>query len=139
MPYDPYKHHRQSARLKGYDYTQAGAYFVTVCTYKRQPLFGKIVDGQMQLSLLGQLVYAEWQKTAVVRPNVFLDAFVVMPNHLHGIIVIFLNETTHVGATRRVAPTSSFAHTTKLCPRRASPAAKTPGTLVQQKFTSCKL
>jgi putative transposase len=105
VPYDPYKHHRQSARLKGYDYTQAGAYFVTICAYKRQPLFGKIVDGKMRLSLLGQLVYAEWQKTAVIRPNIYLDAFVVMPNHLHGIIVIFFNEAPLVGATRRVAPT----------------------------------
>ena len=59
----------------------------------------------MQLSLLGQLVYAEWQKTAVIRPNIYLDAFIVMPNHLHGVMVIFLNETTVVGATRRVAPT----------------------------------
>ncbi|WP_420631786.1 transposase [Candidatus Leptofilum sp.] len=91
MSYDPYKHHRRSIRLKGYDYTQTGAYFVTICTYKRQPLFGKIVNGEMKLSLLGQLVYYEWQKTAVVRPNIHLDAFVVMPNHLHGIIVIFLN------------------------------------------------
>ena len=105
MPYDPHKHHRQSIRLKGYDYTLAGAYFVTICTYKRQPLFGKIVAGKMQLSLFGQLVYAEWQKTAVIRPNIYLDAFVVMPNHLHGVMVIFLNETSVVGATRRVAPT----------------------------------
>ena len=85
MPYDPHKHHRQSIRLKGYDYTQAGAYFVTICTHKGQPLFGKIVDGKMRLSLLGQLVYEEWQKTAVVRPNVYLGASVIMPNHLHGI------------------------------------------------------
>ena len=112
MPYDPHKHHRRSVRLKGYDYSQAGAYFVTICTHRQQPLFGVIVDGQMRLSLLGQLVYAEWQQTAVVRPNVYLDAFVVMPNHLHGIIVIFLNddeaaihEGVAVGATWRVAPT----------------------------------
>ena len=109
MPYDPHKHHRRSVRLKGYDYSQAGAYFVTICTHKQQPLFGTVVDGQMRLSLLGQLVYTEWQQTAVVRPNV------VMPNHLHGIIVIFLNddegairEGVVVGATRRVAPTVRF-------------------------------
>ena len=64
-----------------------------------------MIDGKMQLTLLGQLVYAEWQKTAVIRPNIYLDAFVVMPNHLHGIIVIFFNEAPLVGATRRVAPT----------------------------------
>ena len=102
MPYDPHRHHRRSLRLKGYDCSQAGAYFVTICSHKQQPLFGKIMGGEMQLNLLGQLVYAEWQKTAVVRPNVYLDAFVVMPNHLHGII---LNDD--VGATRRVALTKA--------------------------------
>jgi REP element-mobilizing transposase RayT len=102
VPYDPHKHHCQSIRLKGYDYTLAGAYFVTICTHKRQPLFGKIIDGKMRVSLLGQLVYLEWQKTAVIRPNIYLDAFVVMPNHLHGIIVIFMIDD--VGATWRVAP-----------------------------------
>ena len=102
VPYDPHKHHRRSIRLKGYDYALAGAYFVTICTHKRQPLFGKIVDGKMRLSLLGQLVYAEWQKTAVIRPNIYLDAFVVMPNHLHGIIVIFMIDDA--GETRQVVP-----------------------------------
>jgi REP element-mobilizing transposase RayT len=101
MTFDPQKHHRRSIRLKGYDYTQPGAYFITVVTHDRQCLFGEIVDGEMRLNEFGEIVRAEWFQTAVVRPYVVLhpDEFVVMPNHAHGIIWI-----VDVGATRRVAP-----------------------------------
>lgn len=98
--YDPTKHHRRSIRLKGYDYTQPGAYFVTICTYQRESLFGEIVDGMMVLNECGEIARDEWFKTAQIRANVQLhqDEFVIMPNHLHGIIWI-------VGARRRRAPT----------------------------------
>jgi len=101
MTFDPQKHHRRSIRLKGYDYTQPGAYFITVVTHDRECLFGEIVDGEMRLNEFGEIVRAEWFKTAVVRPYVMLypDEFVMMPNHTHGIIWI-----VDVGATRRVAP-----------------------------------
>jgi len=82
------RYHRRSIRLKGYDYTQAGAYFVTICTYQRMCLFGEVVEGQMRLNELGEIVRDEWLKTAQLRPRVVLDAFVVMPNHIHGIIVL---------------------------------------------------
>ena len=90
MTYDPRKHHRRSIRLKGYDYTQAGAYFVTIVTHDRECLFGEVVDGQMRLNPFGEIVREEWFRTAVVRPYVMLapDEFVVMPNHIHGIIWI---------------------------------------------------
>jgi len=90
MTYDPRKHHRCSIRLKGYDYTQAGAYFVTIVTHDRECLFGEVVDGQMRLNPFGEIVREEWFRTAVVRPYVMLapDEFVVMPNHIHGIIWI---------------------------------------------------
>ena len=90
MTYDPRKHHRRSIRLKGYDYTQAGAYFVTIMTHDRECLFGEVVDGQMRLNPFGEIVREEWFRTAVVRPYVMLapDEFVVMPNHIHGIIWI---------------------------------------------------
>lgn len=81
-------HHRRSIRLKGYDYRQTGAYFVTICAYGRACLFGKIIDGVVHLSPLGCLVRDEWEQTAVLRDNVELDAFVIMPNHFHGILVI---------------------------------------------------
>ncbi len=101
MKYDPERHHRRSIRLPTYDYTQPGAYFVTLVTYERACLFGDIVDGEMRLNAWGEIARAEWFQTAVVRPSVVLydDEFVVMPNHVHGIIWI-------VGATRRVAPTT---------------------------------
>ncbi len=88
MKYDPENHHRRSIRLKGYDYSQAGAYFVTICTQNRACLFGEVVDGQMRVNELGEIVREEWLRTGQIRPNVELDAFVVMPNHIHGIIVL---------------------------------------------------
>ena len=106
MPYDPQRHHRRSIRLPGYDYTQPGAYFITIVTHERMPLFGDIVDGEMRLNEYGEIVRAEWFQTAVVRPYVVLhpDEFVVMPNHVHGIIWIVDADSdggaTRVGATR---------------------------------------
>jgi REP element-mobilizing transposase RayT len=95
MPYDPQKHYRRSIRLKGYDYTQPGAYFVTLCTKARQCLFGDVVNREMRLNSLGHIAFTCWQAIPDHFPHVELDAFVVMPNHLHGILVI--NETL-VGA-----------------------------------------
>jgi putative transposase len=86
--YDPAKHHRRSIRLKEYDYTQAGAYFVTVCTQGQACLFGEVVDGEMRVNYAGRMVIAEWEMLPKRFPNVVLDAFVVMPNHVHGILVI---------------------------------------------------
>ncbi len=93
MKYDPRRHHRRSIRLKGYDYAQPGAYFVTICTHQRECLFGEIVgaDGirpEMRLNELGEIVRDEWLKTPALRPNVELGAWVVMPNHIHGIVII---------------------------------------------------
>jgi putative transposase len=90
MTYDPRKHHRRSIRLPGYDYTQPGAYFVTFVAHDRECLFGEVVDGVMWLNAFGEIVRDEWFRTAVVRPYVMLDPdeFVVMPNHVHGIIWI---------------------------------------------------
>jgi putative transposase len=88
MTSNPDRHHRRSTRLKGYDYHQAGGYFVTLCTYERADLFGEVIDGEMRLNEYGQIVQAEWLRTAELRPEVELDAFVVMPNHLHGIVLI---------------------------------------------------
>ena len=86
--YDPERHHRRSIRLKGYDYTLAGAYFVTFCVQNRESLFGEIIDGQMMLNEAGRMVEAVWQELSVFYPGVDTDAFVVMPNHFHGIIVL---------------------------------------------------
>jgi putative transposase len=94
MKFDPKIHHRQSIRLKGYDYTQNGAYYITIVTYQRQNLFGEVVNGEMQLNELGNIAHREWFKTAELRPYVelFEDDFVIMPNHAHGIIWIKNND-----------------------------------------------
>ncbi len=91
MKYDPQKHHRRSIRLKGYDYSQAGAYFVTICTQNRECLFGDIVDGEMMLNDAGQMVEQCWYDIPLHFPHAGLDEFVVMPNHIHGIVVINAN------------------------------------------------
>ena len=132
MAYNPNIHHRRSIRLKGYDYSQAGAYFITICCKDRKCRFGKIVVGAsvMELNECGQIAYDEWLKLSERFSNFELDVFQIMPNHMHGIIVlndivgatlavvqnavvqnvpngiIALND---VGATARVAPTTTNA------------------------------
>ncbi|MFN3614580.1 MAG: transposase [Rubrimonas sp.] len=97
MKYDPERHHRRSIRLKGYDYSQPGAYFVTICTQDRACLFGEVVDGVMQLSGPGRMVETVWHELPHFYPGVDIDGFVVMPNHIHGIVVL-------VGAALRGRP-----------------------------------
>jgi len=88
MRFDPQRHHRHALRLPGYDYSQAGAYFVTLCTHNRECLFGEIANGQMRLNEAGRLVQDCWTWLAQQYPYVELDAWVIMPNHLHGVLVI---------------------------------------------------
>jgi len=79
---------RKSPRLKDFDYSQAGAYFVTICTFQRVHRFGTVLDGRMQLSALGELVDSELANLPTYWDSVVLDSFVIMPNHLHAIIVL---------------------------------------------------
>lgn len=79
--------HRRSVRLRGFDYSQPGAYYVTICARDRICLFGHISEGRMHLNELGKVVQEEWLKTPTLRPSLQLDAFVVMPNHFHGILI----------------------------------------------------
>ena len=88
MKYDHYIYHRRSTRLQGYDYSQAGAYFVTICTQDRECLFGGIIAGEMRLNDAGHMVYRIWNDLSVKYLGIETDEFVVMPNHVHGIIVI---------------------------------------------------
>lgn len=82
------KYHRRSIRLNGYNYSSKGLYFVTVCTQDRKCLFGEIIEQQIHLNDYGNIVQNEWLKTPSVRANVVSDEFVIMPNHVHGIIII---------------------------------------------------
>lgn len=88
MPYNPDIHHRRSIRLKEYDYSQAGAYYVTLCTYQRECLFGEIIDGEMRLNDWGRIIYDSWEWLGQQYAYVDLYEWVIMPNHFHGIIVI---------------------------------------------------
>ncbi len=88
MSYDPENHLRKSIRLKGYDYSQAGLYFITICTQERKHFFGKIENGKIILNGFGKVAEEEWIKTAEIRKNILLHEYVVMPNHFHGIVEI---------------------------------------------------
>jgi REP element-mobilizing transposase RayT len=88
MNFNPQKHHRRSIRLKGYDYALPGAYFVTICTYQRQCWFGEILDGRMYLNQIGNVVAQEWVGSSQIRPGMKLDQWVIMPNHLHGLVIL---------------------------------------------------
>jgi REP element-mobilizing transposase RayT len=91
---------RRSIRLRGYDYARAGAYFVTVCVQDRECLLGQIVEDEMRLSEAGQMVQSVWDELPERYPGVDVDQFVVMPNHVHGIMVL----TGIVGAPPRGCP-----------------------------------
>jgi REP element-mobilizing transposase RayT len=88
MEYDPKKHHRRSIRLVDYDYAQAGAYFVTVCAEDHTCLFGDVVGSEMRLNDAGRMVQTAWDEAPGHYPGVETDAFVVMPNHIHAIVVL---------------------------------------------------
>ena len=119
MKYDPRIHNRRSIRLKGYDYSQAGAYFVTMCTQNRKYMFGNVVDGEMVLNDAGRMVQTVWDEIPKYYYGIEIDEFVIMPDHVHGIIVlvraaprgrpvnenIMNRETPEQGQPRRVART----------------------------------
>ena len=103
---------RCSIRLKEYDYSQPGAYFITICTHQREHLFGEIVDGVMKLSEYGQIAQEEWQKIASIRSEIELGEFVIMPNHFHGIIwIVDGRGTARCRGTARRAPTGVLGET----------------------------
>ncbi len=86
MTHDPQRHHRRSIRLPGYDYSQEGVIFVTLCTHQREILFGEVQDGQMMINEIGCAVLAAWQGLPLRFPSLTLDEFVIMPNHIHGVL-----------------------------------------------------
>jgi putative transposase len=138
MPYNREKHHRRSIRLRGYDYSQNGAYFVTLCVQQREYLFGKIFNDKMQLNEYGEIVREEWLKTQEIRPNIIVDEFVVMPNHVHGIVIIknamISRMTIMDGVTRAtgpVAPTENgIPHTRETeTTERKLPRGPKPGSI----------
>jgi REP element-mobilizing transposase RayT len=95
MSYDSHRHHRRSIRLKEYDYSQNGAYFITLCAHERQCLFGHIHNEKIVLNEYGIIVREEWVKSFKIRKELAMDEYIIMPNHFHGIVFI-LNATTSV-------------------------------------------
>jgi REP element-mobilizing transposase RayT len=79
---------RQSIRIRGHDYAGEGAYFVTICAKGRECVFGDIADGQMRLNEVGRIVEEEWLRSAGIRREIELDEFVIMPNHMHGVVIL---------------------------------------------------
>jgi len=88
MKYNPDKHHRRSIRLQGYDYSQPGIYFITLCTQNHECLFGEILNGEMRLNEFGKMTQQCWLEIPHHFPHVKLDEFVIMPDHIHGIIIL---------------------------------------------------
>ncbi len=82
------KYRIKSARLKDWDYSQEGYYYITICTKNREPFFGKIINNKVNLSEIGKIVEKEWLKTPQIRNNIQIDEFIIMPNHFHGILII---------------------------------------------------
>jgi len=96
---------RHTNRLKYYDYSSPGAYFISVCTYKRKPKFGEIINSKMIHNSFGKIAEEEWLKTFTLRPYLIIDEYVIMPNHLHAII--WISEPKE--GTARRAPTNEFS------------------------------
>ncbi len=106
MKYNPQKHHRTSIRMKGYDYSQPGLYFITICTQNRDHYFGEIHNGKMVLSPMGVLADILWYEIPHHTQFVALGDFVVMPNHIHGILIIDKpdDEIAGVGTLHATSP-----------------------------------
>lgn len=107
MIYNPDKHHRRSIRLKGYDYSNAGVYFVTICIQNRECLLGEITNGEMKLNEYGKIVEYTWNDLINHNQHIQLDNYIVMPNHVHGIIIIYQDGANMVGAGSEPAPTKT--------------------------------
>ena len=100
--------HRRSIRLRGHDYSSPGAYFITICTHDRLPLFGQVNDGKMVVNEYGEIARECWNAIPEHFPHVELDVFIIMPNHIHGIIwIVDINNNAgnNVGAQQCCAPT----------------------------------
>jgi REP element-mobilizing transposase RayT len=93
------QHHRRSIRLKGYDYSQTGYYFITLCTRDRQCWFGEVKNGKMYLNSIGSIVAKEWLNSAQIRQEIELDEWIVMPNHFHAIVIIHNEINENLGRT----------------------------------------
>jgi len=141
MNYNPKYHHRHSIRLNGYDYGEPNWYYITICTYEKECLFGVIRNGKMRLNKYGRIAEEELLRTKEIRKNVDIDYYVIMPNHVHVILIIEQKIGNNiVGATRRVAPTlnpnslgSIIGQFKSVAAKRINKSKNTPGRPVWQR------
>ncbi len=122
MSYNPDKHHRRSIRLKGFDYSSAGAYFVTICTQNKECFFGDIADGKMNRNDAGNMIDKWWNELKERFVGIELDEYVIMPNHFHGIII--------VGATLVVAQNENGMKMKRAGTRPAPTREKSIGNII---------
>ncbi|MCX6831414.1 MAG: transposase [candidate division Zixibacteria bacterium] len=129
MNYDPNTHHRRSIRLQDYDYSQAGAYFITICALDRKMFLGDVRNETVALSSFGQIVHDWWYRLTIRFQFVELDAFTIMPNHFHGIIVLHDREsaTPRTGAV----PAPQSTNDARANPRRGLVSKPLPNPNVQ--------
>lgn len=128
--YDPKKHHRRSIRVKGYDYSRAGAYFITICMHNHEPLFGRIVNANMELSIYGRIVFTRWRNLPRYYSYIELSAFTVMPNHIHGIVMI---KSEVAGLTEQRSVSEIVRGFKTFSSRRINEVRGTPGLPVWQR------
>ncbi|SDM83287.1 REP element-mobilizing transposase RayT [Geoalkalibacter ferrihydriticus] len=136
--YNPDVHNRRSIRLRDFNYDDGGAYFVTACAWRRECLFGDVVDGLVRLNELGMVVRDCWTAIPQHFPHVELDEFIIMPNHIHGVFWI-VNDNSPVGATHaspdlgsiNPAETGALTRATHASPlRRPGPKRRSVGAIV---------
>ena len=108
MNYDPDIHNRRYIRLKNYDYSKAGVYFVTIYTHKKEMILGDIKNGVIHFNEFGKIVEFTWNDLVNHNNHISLDRITIMPNHLHGIITLKDNDFNIVGAGSESAPTNSI-------------------------------
>jgi putative transposase len=132
MKYDPQKHHRRSIRIPGYDYSRAGAYFITLVTYERACLFGEVVEGEVRLSDFGLVADECWHLIPEHFPAVELGAYVVMPNYVHGIIILHEHQMGTPDTTSLGRGTPWRAPTTITIEKFGKPVSGSLATIVRQ-------
>jgi REP element-mobilizing transposase RayT len=93
------KYRIASSRLKDWNYSENGYYSITICAFQREEIFGEIINGKMILNKIGKIIEENWKQIPQIRKNIQLDKFVVMPNHLHGILIIENTENSHNAET----------------------------------------
>ena len=108
---------RQTIRVQSWDYSSNATYFVTLVAHERQHLFGEIIDGAMQINSYGQIVVDEWQRSAAIRQELALDEWVIMPNHLHGIVWVQLANAEERARSRAPLPIKTSEHGIRIAPK----------------------